>query len=160
MRVYLVSDVDALRGLSDVGSLAADVAFAASAGMSEEAGIAEDDVEYAEFLAMTAALRHALSASRDADSARVADPQGRLNPVIIVAADLDTEADAPDDGRIRVNAPVPRSRIASFHVADSGVRGASVSDQEGLDAGDLAWWAAQELNTLLDYLDAERQHHG
>ena len=165
MRVYLPATTTALRALLDAGSVGAPpmTAFAVTPALRE--WYLDDDIESLEYAAMVEAARASL---RLLD----ADPTAARRRVVIAAElpdNIVTVRDDLDRGVVQVGAAVPLAAIASVHVdepdaadaisaaaesivaADLGSKDAQdrVDDAEGFE---LAWYANQEIGTLLDEL--------
>jgi hypothetical protein len=154
-----------LRELHESGELAEAprTAFAVTPGLRE--WYRDDDAEALEYAAMTDAARGSLRLL-DADTSAA-------RRRVVIAADLpDAAVDVRDDvdrGVISITVPVPLSAVASVHVddaeaeptvaaaaeavvaADLGDEGSQerVDDAEGFE---LAWYATQELGSLLEAL--------
>jgi hypothetical protein len=162
VRVYLPTTSTGLRTLLDTGSLGAApvTAFAVTPGLRE--WYVDDDIDELEYAAMTEAARASLRLlDGDGDAAR------RRVVVALDAADGDVEVrDDLDRGVVRLAGPVALSQVASFHVDDveavaavtaaaDAITAADLGEQAAQDLVDdtegyeLAWFAAQELETLL-----------
>jgi hypothetical protein len=165
MRVYLPATSSVLRRLLDAGTLGPPplTAFAVTPGLRE--WYLDDDIEELEYAAMSEAARASLRLiDRDAEAARRR---------VVVAADVaDTSVevrDHVDRGVVRVTVPVSFDAIASIHVDDAdaestvaaaaeAIVAADLGEPSAIDAVDdadgfeLAWYASQELASLLAQL--------
>jgi hypothetical protein len=138
VRVYVPLGRKGLEELSSGGSLAAGpgtprVAYAVTPGLEASApGLDVEDLEYAAFS----------DAVEAAGALRAAAADRR----VVVAADADPGWVAPGDGRpvsrVLLTAPVPVSRVASFHVDDE------VSDGVDDEADELLWYDVTELDDV------------
>jgi hypothetical protein len=170
VRVYLPATTNVLRTLVDDGRLAGPLtAFAVTPGLREfyalsDAGADEEELEYAALLAAARA------------SLRLVDVDpGAARRRVVLAADVPdaavTEVEDPDAdrGAVRVTGEVALRDVASAHVdgaeAEDDVRAAVgvvleadlgsedaqfVVDQA--EGHELAWYATQEIGTLLELL--------
>lgn len=127
-------------------------AFAVTESLCAAHDIESNDDEFAEFVAMSMAAQY--------DLERLADAE-RTSAIVIAAVDV-VPGPALDEvaGRVQVPAPVSLGDIASFHVCDAKTLASTVSVPESFDAADLSWWAAQELQQLIHYIENEGDHHG
>ena len=170
MRVYLPATTSVLRTLVDEGRLTGPLtAFAVTPGLREfyalsDAGADEEELEYAALLAAARASLRLVDVDLAAARRRV-----------VLAADVPdaavTEVEDPDAdrGAVRVTGDVPLAGVASAHVdgaeAEDDVRAAVnvvleadlgsedaqfVVDQA--EGHELAWYASQEIGTLLELL--------
>ena len=170
MRVYLPATTNVLRTLVDDGRLAGPLtAFAVTPGLREfyalsDAGADEEELEYAALLAAARASLRLVDVDPSAARRRV-----------VLAADVPdaavTEVEDPDAdrGAVRVPGEVALRDVASAHVdgaeAEDDVRAAVgvvleadlgsedaqfVVDQA--EGHELAWYATQEIGTLLELL--------
>ena len=154
-----------LRDLHESGQLAEAprTAFAVTPGLRE--WYRDDDAEALEYAAMTDAARGSLRLlDADASAARRR---------VVIAADIPDDAveirDDLDRGVVSLTASVPLSAVASVHLDDSeaertiaaaadAVIAADLGDdssQERVDDAEgfeLAWYATQELGSLLEAL--------
>jgi hypothetical protein len=160
--VYLPATSTMIRELVETGAVGDPpiTAFAVTPGLRE--WYVDDDLEELEYAAAGEAARASL---RQIDL----DPAAARRRVVI-AADLPDEAvqvrDDVDRGVVRLAAAVPMAAIASVHVDDAdaeatvaaaaeAVLAADLGDARASDAVDdaegyeLAWYATQELPTLL-----------
>lgn len=165
MRVYLPATTSMLRRLVQTSGHgpAPLTGFAVTPGLRE--WYVDDDIEALEYAATLEAARASLRLlAGDATAA----PRR-----IVIAAEL-PEADVAvhddlDVGVVRIAVPVPLQRVVSVHVddheAEQAVRAASavidaadLGDPDASDAVDdtegfeLAWYATQEIDTLLSSL--------
>lgn len=165
MRIYLPATSTMLRDLHESGQLteAPRTAFAVTPGLRE--WYRDDDAEALEYAAMTDAARGSLRLlDADASAARRR---------VVIAADMPDAAveirDDLDRGVVSLTASVPLSAVASVHLDDSeaertiaaaadAVIAADLGDdssQERVDDAEgfeLAWYATQELGSLLEAL--------
>ena len=138
VRVYVPLGRSGLEELASDGSLAASagtprVAYAVTPGLEQSApGLDVEDLEYAAFsdaVEAAAALRSAATDRR-----------------VVASADADPGWVAPRDGRpvsrVVLTAPVPLSRVASFHIDDEVTAGV---DEE---ADELLWYDVTELDDV------------
>ena len=170
MRVYLPATTSVLRTLVDDGRLTGPLTgFAVTPALREfyalsDAGADEEELEYAALLAAARASLRLIDVDPSAARRRV-----------VLAADVPdtavTELDDPDTdrGAVRVVGDVPLADVASAHVdgadAEDDVRAAVnvvleadlgsedaqfVVDQA--EGHELAWYATQEIGTLLELL--------
>ena len=170
MRVYLPATTNVLRTLVDDGRLAGPLtAFAVTPGLREfyalsDAGADEEELEYAALLAAARASLRLVDVDPSAARRRV-----------VLAADVPdaalTEVEDPDAdrGAVRLAGEVALRDVASAHVdgaeAEDDVRAAVgvvleadlgsedaqfVVDQA--EGHELAWYASQEIGTLLELL--------
>jgi hypothetical protein len=165
VRIYLPATSTVLAELlaSGVVGPAPLTGFAVTPGLRE--WYVDDDAEALEYAATTEAARGSL---RLLDS----DPAAARRRVVIAADVPDSTVTVRDDldrGVVQVSEPVPMAAIASVHAddadaeptvraaadsiieADLGLESAQekVDDAEGFE---LAWYANQEIATLLDSL--------
>ena len=170
MRVYLPATTNVLRTLVDEGRLTGPLtAFAVTPGLREfyalsDAGADEEELEYAALLAAARASLRLVDVDPSAARRRV-----------VLAADVPDSAvsevkdpDA-DRGAVRITGDVALAAVASAHVdgaeAEDDVRAAVgvvleadlgsedaqfVVDQA--EGHELAWYATQEIGTLLELL--------
>lgn len=102
-----------------------------------------------------------LAADRSVRLLDADDPRDRRRVVVAVDSEV-TDAEPGAPGEVRTVDPVPPARVAAFHVdtieaaplVDAAVRAleAGVAADDALDrlsAEDLAWYAPQELGSLL-----------
>lgn len=138
VRVYVPLGRSGLEELAARGSLAAGpgtprIAYAVTPGLEQAApGLDLEDLEYAAF-----------SDAVDAATALRAAASDRR---VVASADADPGWVAPGDGlhvsRVVLTAPVPLSRVASFHVDDEVTVGL---DEE---ADELLWYDVTELDDV------------
>jgi hypothetical protein len=168
--VYLPATTNVLRTLVDDGRLAGPLtAFAVTPGLREfyalsDAGADEEELEYAALLAAARASLRLVDV----------DPSAARRRVVLAAGVPDvavTEVEDPDAdrGAVRIAGEVALSDVASAHVdgaeAEDDVRAAVgvvleadlgsedaqfVVDQA--EGHELAWYATQEIGTLLELL--------
>jgi hypothetical protein len=137
VRVYVPlgrSDLDELAtaGGLPAGPGAPRTAYAVTPGLEEAApGLDVEDLEYAAFSDAVAAAGGARSAA------------GHRR--VVAAADADTGWVAPRGGnpvsRVVLTAPLPLSRVASFHIDDEGAGGDDEADE-------LLWYDVTELDDV------------
>jgi hypothetical protein len=137
VRVYVPVGRTELDELATTGTLPAGPgapreAYAVTPGLEEAApGLDMEDLEYAAFSDAVAA----------ASAARSAVGQRR----VVAAADADAGWVAPRGGnpvsRVVLTAPLPLSRVASFHIDEEGAG----SDDE---ADELLWYDVTELDDV------------
>jgi hypothetical protein len=170
VRVYLPATTNVLRTLVDEGRLTGPLtAFAVTPGLREfyalsDAGADEEELEYAALLAAARASLRLVDIDPSAARRRV-----------VLAADVPDSAVAEiedpdaDRGAVRITGDVPLAGVASAHVdgaeAEGDVRAAVdvvleadlgsedaqfVVDQA--EGHELAWYATQEIGTLLELL--------
>lgn len=167
MRVYLPGTVSLLRSLVDTSEIgpAPVTAFAVTPALRE--WYVDDDLEALEYAASNEAARASLRLL-------AVDPAAVPRRVVI-AAELPEPAvtvrDDLDRGVVRLAQPVAMRQIASVHVDDADaepavraaaavVDAADLGDAEAEDRVDdtegfeLAWYATQEIPTLLASLGA------
>jgi hypothetical protein len=135
MRIYLPSSMEGLRRLCQVGDIEASVAWAVTPALRTATdGLDDDELE---FLAMSAA---ALGSAREYGERRV-----------VVVADVQqslAEDTGTQDGRVLVLGPIMRIDVAAVHV-DAADQLVIRADDEDRDAGDLLWFANQEIEDLV-----------
>jgi hypothetical protein len=145
-RVYVPIGRRELEQLSEQGFLVADAtrplaAFAVTDALA--AGAPGLDVENLEYAAFSDAVKHA-------DSVRTESTDRR----VVAAADADpdwvTAGDGAPASAVGLVAPVPVSRIASFHV-DENV-GVAPGGSPGDDADELLWYDVTELEDVRSLL--------
>ncbi len=170
MRVYLPATTNVLRTRVDEGRLTGPLtAFAATPGLRDfyalsDAGADEEELEYAALLAAARASLRLVDVDPSAARRRV-----------VLAADVPdsavSEVEDPDAdrGAVRITGDVALAAVASAHVdgaeAEDDVRAAVgvvleadlgsedaqfVVDQA--EGHELAWYATQEIGTLLELL--------
>lgn len=170
MRVYLPATTNVLRTLVDEGRLTGPLtAFAVTPGLRDfyalsDAGADEEELEYAALLAAARASLRLIDVDPSAARRRV-----------VLAADVPgsavTEVEDPDAdrGAVRISGDVALAAVASAHVdgaeAEDDVRAAVgvvleadlgsedaqfVVDQA--EGHELAWYATQEIGTLLELM--------
>ena len=137
VRVYVPVGLTELDQLATTGGLPAGpgtprMAYAVTPGLEESApGLDVEDLEYAAFSDAVAAA----SGSRSAAGHRR----------VVAAADADSAWIAPRGGspvsRVVLTAPLPLSRVASFHIDDVG---AGPDDE----ADELLWYDVTELDDV------------
>lgn len=165
MRVYLPATSDSLRVLLENGSLepAPLTAFAVTPGLRE--WYVDDDIEELEYAATLEAARASL---------RLLDarPSAARRRVVVAADVADADVTVRDDldrGVVQIATPVGLAEIVSVHVDDAEAEGAVSRAAESIVAADLgddsaqdvvddaegfelAWYASQEIETLLQEL--------
>lgn len=165
MRVYLPATSSVLRGLLDDGALSAVplTGFAVTPALRE--WYVDDEIEELEYAASLHAARASL---------RLIDLDGSAaRRRVVVAVDVpDAAVDVRDDldrGAVRVTAAVPLADVASVHVDDAEAEAAVAAAADAIvraDLGDdaaqelvddvegfeLAWYASQEIDTVLAQL--------
>ena len=100
------------------------------------AALRGDDLDYAEWRAMTAAATAAAASAASSGTAR-----------IVAAADVEVSGASTVDDQIAVgSASVPAASVVSFHV-DEHLRHESTEDD--LIQQDLLWYAPSEIDHLL-----------
>ena len=160
MRVYLPSTLPDLAAALDAGVVSGDTAYAVTPSLRE--WYTEGDLEELEYAATTAAARESLRLLAD-----TAVPPRR----VVIAADIADAAaqPAPAMGRaaVHLTSPVRLSDVVSAHVDDSAAQddvrravaalaAADLGDEDaqfavdGVEDHELAWYAAQELNALVE----------
>jgi hypothetical protein len=170
VRVYLPATTNVLRTLVDEGRLTGPLtAFAVTPGLRDfyalsDAGADEEELEYAALLAAARASLRLIDVDPSAARRRV-----------VLAADVPdsavTEVEDPDAdrGAVRISGDVALAAVVSAHVdgaeAEDDVRAAVgvvleadlgsedaqfVVDQA--EGHELAWYATQEIGTLLELL--------
>jgi hypothetical protein len=170
VRVYLPATTNVLRTLVEEGRLTGPLtAFAVTPGLRDfyalsDAGADEEELEYAALLAAARASLRLIDVDPSAARRRV-----------VLAADVPdsavTEVEDPDAdrGAVRISGDVALAAVASAHVdgaeAEDDVRAAVgivleadlgsedaqfVVDQA--EGHELAWYATQEIGTLLELL--------
>jgi hypothetical protein len=170
VRVYLPATTNVLRTLMDEGRLTGPLtAFAVTPGLRDfyalsDAGADEEELEYAALLAAARASLRLIDVDPSAARRRV-----------VLAADVPgsavTEVEDPDAdrGAVRISGDVALAAVASAHVdgaeAEDDVRAAVgvvleadlgsedaqfVVDQA--EGHELAWYATQEIGTLLELM--------
>ena len=170
MRVYLPATTNVLRALVDDGRLTGPLtAFAVTPRVREfyalsDAGADEEELEYAALLAAARASLRLVDVDPTAARRRVV-----LAADVPDAAVVDIEDPDADRGAVRVTRDVALADVASAHVdgaeAEDDVRAAVnvvleadlgsedaqfVVDQA--EGHELAWYATQEIGTLLELL--------
>lgn len=167
MRVYIPATSAALRALLETSELgpAPLTAFAVTPGLRE--WYVDDDLEALEYAASVEAARASL---------RLLAADGSAVPRrVVVAAEVPegsvTVRDDLDRGVVRLATPIPLGQVASVHVDDADAEAAVRIAVELIDAADLgdadaedavddtegfelAWYATQELETLLGQIGA------
>lgn len=142
VRVYVPTTLTGLGDfVSDGGIGPAPVrARAVTAWLREAWGDAdEDELEYA-----------ALMAAAD-DSAGLLngdDPPRR----VVLAADVDSPVDDGESSLVGIDSAFPMSLVQAVHVDTEDISGAAYDPDE---AGDLGWYAVQEIPALLALLTTE-----
>jgi hypothetical protein len=160
MRVYLASTLPALADVLREGAVgpAPVHGFAVTPALRE--AYASGDEEELEYIAMLAAARESLRllhASPDAPRRRV-----------VLAADAEATWIAYDDepAAVVITDPVPLAALASGHIDDAeaaddvaaaagAIAAADMGDEDaeftvdGAEGHELAWYATQELKTLI-----------
>ena len=170
MRMYLPATTNVLRTLVDEGRLTGPLtAFAVTPGLREfyalsDAGADEEELEYAALLAAARASLRLVDV----------DPSAARRRVVLAADAPDSavsEVEDPhaDRGAVRISGDVALAAVASAHVdgaeAEDDVRAAvGVVLEADLGSEDaqfvvvqaegheLAWYATQEIGTLLELL--------
>ncbi|MGH3495976.1 MAG: DUF6912 family protein [Nocardioidaceae bacterium] len=157
LRVYLPGDEATLTALRDTGELSMVDGFAVTEELRSVLPDADDEqLEYA-----------ALSAAADASLLLLAAAAEPAHRRIVVAADVESLEEAPDEhvAAVHLDRPVRLSAVAAIHVddpADAGLVHAAVEalpaailgDPDGRAAVDaladqeLSWYATQELDGL------------
>ena len=141
VRVYVPLGRAGLEELATAGALAAGpgtprTAYAVTSGLEHAApGLDVEDLEYAAF-------SHAVEAAAGLRSVR-------SDRRVVAAADADATWVAPRDGapvsKVVLTAPLPLSRVASFHVDDEA---AGDVDEE---ADELLWYDVTELDDVRSF---------
>ncbi|MBC9821687.1 hypothetical protein [Terrabacter sp. MAHUQ-38] len=144
VRVYVPLGREGLEQLAAAGSLAAGPgtprqAYAVTPGLERAApGLDVEDLEYAAFSDAVAA----------AGALRAAPADRR----VVASADADPAWVAPREGapvsKVVLTAPIPLSRVASFHVDDDVAVGV---DEE---ADELLWYDVTELDDVRGFFGA------
>jgi hypothetical protein len=163
VRVYLPSTLPNLAAALDAGAFDAAVGYAVTPALRE--WYTAGDIEQLEYAAAAAAARECLRLLGDARL-----PQGPDRRVV-VAAEVDDHATqpAPDLGRaaVRLSVAVLLADVVSALVDDSGaqddvrraVAALAAADRgdddaqftvDGAEDHELAWYAAPELNALVE----------
>ena len=170
MRVYLPATTNVLRTLVDEGRLTGPLtAFAVTPGLREfyalsDAGADEEELEYAALLAAARASLRLVDVDPTAARRRVV-----LAADVPDAAVAEVEDPDADRGAVRISGDLALADVASAHVdgaeAEDDVRAAVnvvleadlgsedaqfVVDQA--EGHELAWYATQEIGTLLELL--------
>ncbi len=170
MRVYLPATTSVLRTLVDEGRLSGPLtAFAVTPGLREfyalsDAGADEEELEYAALLAAARASLRLVDVDPSAARRRVVLAADVPDPAVTEVEDPDA-----DPGAVRIKGDVALAEVASAHVdgaeAEDDVRAAVdvvleadlgsedaqfVVDQA--EGHELAWYATQEIGTLLELL--------
>lgn len=148
MRIYLPATPNDLRELSIQGAFRADVGFIVDEALRVAYELTAEDDEVAEFLAMGLAADFAHRRGDPITIVVAAD----MEPSAVIAGSQATPASV-ELGRVNITAQVDVSEIASFHVGDWRAQSVAPGESPALDAGDLAWWAVQELAQLLTSLE-------
>lgn len=164
MRVYLPASLPRLGAALSAGSVDADVAYAVTPALRE--WYVEGDLEELEYAATSAAARASLRLLAGDDGA----PPRR----VVLAADVPDGSARPapevDRAAVRLGAPVPFTKVVSAHVDDHVAEGdvraalgllaaADAGDEDarfvvdGVEDHELAWFAAQEINALVELED-------
>jgi hypothetical protein len=134
VRVYLPATHSDIRSLVDDGVCSITVGYTVTDGLRGSNDGVTDEEEL-EFLALVIAA---------GESARGQSMPARR---VVLAVDVDASGLIVEDeeaGRIRIDAAIPRTRVASAHV-DAHV----INDPEA-GADDLMWFANQEFEMLLE----------
>jgi hypothetical protein len=141
VRVYVPLGRAALEELASTGALAAGpgaprTAYAVTSGLEQAApGLDVEDLEYAAF--------------SDAVEAAAGLRSARSDRRVVAAADADPAWVSPRDGapvsKVVLTAPVPLSRVASFHIDDEVTAG---MDEE---ADELLWYDVTELDDVRSF---------
>ena len=141
VRVYVPLGRAGLEELAATGALAAGpgtprTAYAVTSGLERAApGLDVEDLEYAAF--------------SDAVEAAGGLRSGRSDRRVVAAADADTTWVSPRDGapvsKVVLTAPVPLSRVASFHVDDV------VTGDVDEEADELLWYDVTELDDVRSF---------
>jgi hypothetical protein len=170
VRVYLPATTNVLRTLVDEGRLTGPLtAFAVTPGLRDfyalsDAGADEEELEYAALLAAARASLRLIDVDPSAARRRVVLAADVPDSVVIEVEDPDA-----DRGAVRISGDVALAAVASAHVdgaeAEDDVRAAVgvvleadlgsedaqfVVDQA--EGHELAWYATQEIGTLLELL--------
>ena len=141
VRIYVPLGRAGLEELASTGALAAGpgtprTAYAVTSGLEAAApGLDVEDLEYAAF--------------SDAVEAAAGLRSSRADRRVVAAADADPTGVSPRDGapvsKVVITAPVPLSRVASFHVDDEVTVGI---DEE---ADELLWYDVTELDDVRSF---------
>jgi hypothetical protein len=160
VRVYLPSTLSLLAAALDAGVIDTDVGYAVTPSLRE--WYTEGDLEALEYVATAAAARESLRL--------LADSAGPARRVVIAAEVADGGVrPAPGLARaaVRLTAPVRMADVVSAHVDDgmaqddvrravAALAAAEAGDEDGqltvdgAEDHELAWYAAQELNALVE----------
>lgn len=161
MRVYLPTTLSLLAGALSAGSVETGLGYAVTPALRE--WYVEGDLEELEYAATTAAARASLRLLAADGTA----PRRR----VVLAADVPdgSARPAPDVDRaaVRLDGGVPLTHVVSAHVddhaAEADVQAALVAlaaaddgDEDaqfvvdGVEDHELAWFAAQEINALVE----------
>lgn len=145
MRVYLPSTLSALAELARTGELgpAAPHGYAVTGALRD--AYADSDDEELEYFATSLAAE---------DSFALVTAPGAGSPArrVVVVADLpDPQVTAAADvlGAVTPIGPVPRAAIAAFHLDDPDFV-PDPADPEAAADQELLWYAAQELEDLIE----------
>ncbi|MBW8731790.1 MAG: hypothetical protein JF622_12625 [Terrabacter sp.] len=141
VRVYVPLGRAGLEELATAGALAAGpgtprTAYAVTSGLERAApGLDVEDLEYAAY--------------SDAVEAAGGLRSGRSDRRVVAAADADATCVSPRDGapvsKVVLTAPVPLSRVASFHVDDV------VTGDVDEEADELLWYDVTELDDVRSF---------
>lgn len=141
VRVYVPLGRAGLEELASTGALAAGpgtprTAYAVTSGLEQAApGLDVEDLEYAAF--------------SDAVEAAAGLRSTRADRRVVAAADADASWVSPRDGspvsKVSLTAPVPLSRVASFHVDDE------VTGSVDEEADELLWYDVTELDDVRSF---------
>lgn len=160
MRVYLPSTLPHVAAALDAGEFDTDLGYAVTPALRE--WYIEGDIEELEYAAATVAARESLRLLGDG-----AVPARR----VVVAAEIDDAEVRPvpdvDRAAVRLAGPVRLADVVSAHVDDStaqddvrrAVDALAAADRgdedaqftvDGVEDHELAWYAAPELNALVE----------
>ncbi len=141
VRVYVPMGRAGLEELATTGALAAGpgtprTAYAVTSGLEQAApGLDVEDLEYAAF--------------SDAVEAAAGMRSARSERRVVAAADADATSVSPRDGspvsKVVLTAPVPLSRVASFHVDDE------VTGSVDEEPDELLWYDVTELDDVRSF---------
>lgn len=164
MRVYLATTLTALSGILEAGEIAPVPLTGYAATPSLRESYASGDEEELEYIAM-------LMAARESLRLLAADKEAPRRRVVLAAdvPDADVTAVPYDDepAAVTIGSVIPLKKVAAGHIddaaaeadvaaaaeasaaADAGVEDAQFT-VDSADGHELAWYATQELEHLLD----------
>lgn len=153
VRVYIPADVSSLRAVLEGQPLNVRSAWAATSELLETYGIAPDDEEMGETIAMALA----------AAASRLSNPDLHAPRRVVIALDADEVVPSMDDdngqaGLVHVEGQVTLADVVSLHM-DAGPYAAPAADELD-DVMQLQWFDISELDHILTTLAVEQETEG